>query len=269
MSWLTNVRAAPQRAGADAQAVDERTDTSPEAGDEFAAAVAHDLKAPLAAISMMAQLARRRLERLELESAMGANLAGNLADIETNARRMARQLDELLDVAHLQAGKPPKLNLARTSLLAIVDAALAANEARDDRHAIRVIARADPQGTWDAARLTGIVDKLISNAIKYSPAESEITLDLNVEREADGREMATLCVEDQGVPLSHADVRRIFERFFRDRAGGSGRAMGLAGARQIVQQHGGTLDAESKPGAGTTFRLRLPLGGLEEPARRT
>lgn len=262
MSWLSNLLSPPPRSVARASHdTPEQPQAKTSAVEDFAAAVAHDLKAPLAAISMTAQLARRRLERLELESAAWGGLAGNLADIEGNARRMASQLDELLDVAQQQAGQPLRLSPWPTSLLAIVDAALAANESREDRHRIRVVATDDPGGTWDAARLARVVNRLITNAVKYSSTGSEVTLELGVDHEPDGRAMASLCVRDHGMPLSPAELELVFERFFRvERTGGSGRALGLAGARQIVEQHGGSLTAESHAGTGTAFRLRLPLG---------
>jgi signal transduction histidine kinase len=206
-------------------------------------------------------VARRRLKRLVSETPAAASLDSHLAGIESSAHRIAGALDELLDVAHLQAGRTLRLNRAPTPLEAVVQAVVAAHQPRTERHCLRVVATARPVGTWDAARLARVVDNLVSNAIKYSPEGGEISLEIAEEHRADGTLLATLRVCDEGVGVPAADIDQVFERFFRASNVGpiAGTGIGLAGARQIVEQHGGTLTAESREGAGSTFILRLPL----------
>ena len=99
---------------------------------------------------------------------------------------------------------------------------------------------------------------LIDNAVKYTPAPGKIKVTLVA---ANGS--ATLSVADSGIGIEAADLENIFERFYRaDKArsretGGTG--LGLAIGRWIAESHRGTLAAESKPGAGSTFSVRLPL----------
>ena len=239
ISWLTaHLRVTNRRL----EAARAEIEAAIRARDALAAAAAHDLKSPLAGISMTAELARRRLERLGADIPAGASIARQLAEVQSSAQRMAGVLDELLDLAHLQDGTALQLNLAPTRMQALVETAVAAHQAATDHHVIRLVATADPVGTWDAARLARVVDNLLSNAIKYSPRGGQITVEL-AEEVRDGRRFATLRVRDQGVPIPAADADRVFERFFRASNVGpiAGTGIGLAGARQIVEQHGGTL----------------------------
>ena len=112
-------------------------------------------------------------------------------------------------------------------------------------------------GTWDQFRLERVLDNLIGNAVKYSPRGGEIVLGI-----AGDGDRAVLTVRDQGIGIPEADLPRVFERFHRGanvarRTRGSG--IGLSGARQIVEQHGGTITVESQERLGSAFTVRLPL----------
>ena len=125
------------------------------------------------------------------------------------------------------------------------------------RHSIRVEVAEDLLAEVDPTRIARAVANLLGNAIKYSPAGGEIAVTLT--REDDS---AVLAVRDQGIGIPAADLPRIFERFHRGSnvAGQiAGAGIGLAGARQIVEQHGGAITVESREGAGSTFTVRLPL----------
>jgi signal transduction histidine kinase len=258
ISWLTtrlqdaNRRLDAARAEAEA-AVRTR--------EEFLATAAHDLMSPLTGISMIAQHARRRLERMDADKPVANSVSLQLAEIEATARRIAGVLDELLDLAHFDAGRPIQLNLKSISLLDMVETAVALHQARTDAHTLRVVVGADPVGLWDPSRVARVVDNLLSNAIKYSPAGGEIVVEVAEECRTDGVCRAVLRVRDPGVGIPAADVGRVFERYYRAANVGSigGMGIGLAGARQITEQHGGTLTVESREGSGSTFSLRLPL----------
>jgi signal transduction histidine kinase len=115
-------------------------------------------------------------------------------------------------------------------------------------------------GDWDEARIERIVANLVSNAVKYSPRGGEITITVDME-EREGQDWATLVVHDQGIGIPPAEVERIFEPYYRGSniAGTvSGSGIGLAGTRNIVEQHGGLISVESEVGE-TTFTVRLPL----------
>jgi signal transduction histidine kinase len=123
-----------------------------------------------------------------------------------------------------------------------------------------VSAELELPGDWDAARLERVVDNLIGNAIKYSPAGGEVTLTLH-QASADGDRWAVLTVADQGLGIPAADLAHVFAPFGRGSNVGeiAGTGVGLAGVKQIVEQHGGRVGVESDEGQGSTFTIWLPL----------
>src|SRR6185369_6698928 len=102
---------------------------------------------------------------------------------------------------------------------------------------------AELTGQWDAGRLERVIANLVGNAIKYSPNGGEIVLSVRRETTPDGFEFAVLAVRDQGLGIPADDLPRIFDRFWRGANVGviRGAGIGLAGVKQIVEQHGGTI----------------------------
>ena len=228
--------------------------------DDFLAAVSHDLKSPLASVRTLAQLLRRGLARSE--GLAPEHLDSRLQSIEEATTRMARLLDELVDLARLGMDRPLELDLRPTDLVALARTAVEERDGATEQHHLRLEA-VEPElvGHWDATRLERVLSNLLDNALKYSPAGGDVVL--RVCRETQGEvAWAVLEVSDQGVGIPAAEHARIFERFGRaknvvGRIPGTG--IGLAAVRQIVQQLGGTIDVESVEGVGSTFRVRLPL----------
>jgi signal transduction histidine kinase len=186
-------------------------------------------------------------------------LSERLLRIEEQSVHMAQMIDDLLDVARLQAGRPLELRREPCDLVALVHKTAADVQRTSDRHHLQVIVEDDPiVGELDGGRIERVVLNLLTNAVKYSPDGGEITL--TVRREPDG--WARVDVHDQGIGIPPADLPRIFERFYRASNVGeklAGTGLGLAGARQIVELHGGEIGAASELGQGTTLTIRLPL----------
>ena len=241
--------------------------------DDFLAAAAHDLKTPLAAMKGYAQLLQRLAARAD--PALPDQVLQGLAQIDASATKMTRQVDELLDVAQLRAGETLTLRRRPTDLVALTRRAVAAHQESARHHDLRLeVGLAELKGQWDEARVERVVDNLIGNAVKYSAARSPLgtrqgVVLVSVHRDG---ESAVLTVRDNGIGIPAGDLPHIFERFRRGANVGSsigGSGIGLASARQIVEQHGGTIAAESgEPGTdgvvgGSTFTVRLPL----EPER--
>ncbi len=231
--------------------------------DQILAAVSHDLKTPLTAILGTAQMLARRAARMDHHEAK--YLMEGLDRIHGAGTRMAGMMDELLDAAQLEAGEPLALRPEPTDLVALARDAAADHRHGAAGHELRVDARVpEVVGTWDCARLRRVLDNLLSNAVKYSPAGSEVVIEVYPEPaagEADGRGWAVLRVRDRGIGIPAADLPRLFERFHRgsNTGGVPGTGVGLAGARLIVEQHGGSIEVNSREGAGSTVTLRLPL----------
>jgi signal transduction histidine kinase len=223
----------------------------------FLASLAHDLRTPLTASLGYAQLVRR-----EAATAIGSASARRLAEwaaiIEDNTARAAALLDELLDIARLEAGHSLDLDRRPTDLVALAERVAAEHQRSTIRHHITVDAQAsEVVGEWDAVRLARVLDNLLGNAVKYSPDGGQIAVRVTVDRS-----WAVLTVADEGLGIPVADRSRIFERFQRGRnverhVAGSG--VGLAGVRLVVEQHGGSIRVESQEGMGSTFTVRLPL----------
>ena len=222
--------------------------------------VSHDLKTPLQTVL----LAARQLERLagragtpELEPVRkGATRIGDAAT------RMNAMVNEMLDVVRMQTGQSLDLSLAPTNLVAL--ARQVADELRQTTttHAIEVSESVgELRAECDVFRLERVLSNLISNAVKYSPAEDRVLVRLREEQGPQGH-WALVEVEDHGLGIPSEDLPYLFSWFqrgrnVRDRIDGTG--IGLASAKHVVERHGGTLTVSSQEGVGSTFTVRLPL----------
>jgi PAS domain S-box-containing protein len=259
------------------QAEDERNQllsqlqTAVRTREELLSIVSHDLKNPLGVIKGFSQLLQRRLARgAALES---TDVAGALTKIDDAANKMHKLIDELLDFARLQADQPLNLELEPMDLIGLVRRAAAEAQQATNRHDIRVEAAVPAiVGRWDAARLEQVLGNLLSNAVKYSNDGTEITVTLRREdaeagmdgNDPEASEWAVVSVSDRGIGIPADDLPHIFEWYHRasnvsDQVSGAG--IGLASARQILKQHGGTISVSSREGEGSTFTVRLPLDG--------
>jgi len=123
------------------------------------------------------------------------------------------------------------------------------------------------EGWWDEARLSRVLSNLLDNAFNYSPPGTAVELLIDEVRETDF-DMVLLGVQDRGRGIPADDLPRVFDRFYRgSNVAGltTGNGLGLAVARQIVEQHGGTIDIDSRPGGGTIVSLRLPRNAPLKP----
>ncbi len=238
------------------QAARAEAEAANRARQELIAVLSHDLKNPLTAIKGQAQMLQRRLARGQTIDP--ERLAASLRSIEAAVAGASMLVGDLLDAVRLEAGQPLDLQPGPVDLVDLARRAVAAQEQTTEAHRFRFEAPPHPiEGVWDGERLERVLANLLSNAVKYSPAGGEITV--RVWQEGD---TALVMVRDQGVGIPAADLPRIFERYHR--AGNvvgkiAGTGLGLAGAKQIVAQHGGMLTVESREGVGSTFTVRLPV----------
>jgi len=225
------------------------------ARDEFISVASHELRTPLTTVKAAASF----LKRLHETDALNPETASRLfQQLTGEIARLERMLGDLLDISRLRGGslelRPAPANLAEIALQAIE------RQTRllvDDRHTITLDASDDVTGTWDADRLDQVVTNLISNAVKYSPDGGEIVV--RVRREDDH---ALLSVHDEGIGISLSDQDLLFGAFARvgkRQHEVSGTGLGLFISEKIVALHGGWIEVESHPGAGSTFTIHLPL----------
>jgi len=227
--------------------------------DAFLAAASHDLKNPLTAIKARAQILQRQVGRMT--GPEGGRVVDGLRAIDQTATRLTAMINELLDVARLQMGRPLLLDRQPVDLEEIARQVTTELQPSADRHEIEIKAPSQKKlGLWDRARLERVVTNLVSNAIKFSPEGGRVTLVVR-EEDRSGDPWVALEVHDEGVGIPADDVPRIFERFYRGSnvAGAiEGTGLGLTGSRHIAEQHGGGLLVETEQGKGSVFTLLLP-----------
>jgi signal transduction histidine kinase len=218
------------------------------------------LQQPLTIIKGQAQVLQRLLARGETIETERLDRA--LGYMNAAVMRMRGMLQDLLDSALEQAGHPLGLLLAPTDLVALMRQAVAEYQLASDFHRFEL--QHEPASLWatiDAARIQRVIENLLSNAIKYSPDGGRIHVGFVTP--GNGQANVLFTVEDWGMGIPAGDIPLVFERFHRGanvvgRIAGNG--LGLAGARQIVEMHGGTISVHSREGVGTTFTVSLPLG---------
>lgn len=222
------------------------------AREKLASLVSHDLKTPLNALHLGIGL---------LEREAGANVQ-TLARMKRQAGRMDRIIDELLDVAQLHAGTPLQLVLQDTELLGLLRTLIAEHQERCPKHAIVLSASAETIVVrWDVKRLERVVSNLLGNATKYSPSGGSVEVRVELTG-AGGSECVALKVADQGIGIAPNEQATVFDWYARaenaKRTSIQGTGIGLAGVKDIVLQHGGSISVESSLGHGSVFTVTLP-----------
>jgi signal transduction histidine kinase/DNA-binding response OmpR family regulator len=230
------------------------------AKSELVHIVAHDFRAPLAAILGHAELAEARPDRAS------EDWADSLRSIAESARHMSALVDKTLETSRLETGSFP-FEFAVVDLRGVV-ASVLDRVSRDERHPILVDLPEDPIPLWaDRDRLAEVLDNLVSNAVKYSPGGGDVAVQVRRDAEA-----VVVAVSDHGIGISGPDVERLFKPFSRLRnpseGGVKGSGLGLYICERIVRAHGGRLWVESRPGDGSVFRFSLPTFGAEAQTGR-
>ncbi len=233
----------------------------------FLTGLSHDLRQMLTVIGGTAQLAERRLAA---SGTAGTGVSDALTIIRDAAKRMTQQLTELEDFAMVDAERSPALDRCPVDLVAMARAAAARHAPISDCHRFSVVVDGGEDvplvGKWDARRLERVLDNLVDNARKFSPTGGNITITVGREaaRAVDGNagEVAVLQVADEGIGIPKEDLPHVFDWFHRaehSAAAIPGTGVGLAVVREIIERHGGTVEATSALGGGSTFAVRLPL----------
>jgi two-component system, OmpR family, sensor histidine kinase SenX3 len=243
---------------------DDRTEAHrlDEVRRDFIANISHELKTPIASVSLLAEAidqaadepeqVRRFADRLGVESTRLGHITGEVIELSRLQARDALRRDELVDVDRVVA--------------AAVDQNRVVAAAKGVDVAVRAKSRAEVYG--DRALLVVALHNLISNAIAYSSEGGRVGVGVMVDDDA-----VEISIADQGIGIAPDDLDRVFERFYRvDQArsrntGGSG--LGLSIVKHTVQNHGGDVRVWSRPGRGSTFTVRLPIAErpiVREPA---
>jgi two-component system, sensor histidine kinase and response regulator len=210
--------------------------------------VAHELRTPLSTLSVRA--------KLETLASGSDNDPQSLASVVArNVSRMVRIIDDLVDASNIDLGT---LTADRQTIDIIEVARSAVDEARlmAPQHQVALKAPTRLEVHGDPRRLEQVIVNFLTNAIKYSPRGSTISVLVEV---AAG--VAKVAVSDHGIGLSESDQARVFDRYFRAGPGqqqAEGMGLGLHVCKHIIMLHGGRIGVQSELGQGSTFWFSLP-----------
>jgi signal transduction histidine kinase len=226
---------------------------SRQAQRDFIANVSHDLKTPLTAIQGFSQAL------VEGVASDPAGVQRAAAVIHDESLRMSRLVDQLLDLAKLEAGRV-QMRRQRIDLAALLGEAAERFQPAAQERDITLTVAAEPD-LWiqgDADRLLQVFVNLLDNALRHTPEQGSVIC--RAVHVADAADKVEVTVGDTGPGIPPEDLSHVFDRFYQAekarRRGSSG--LGLAIVQEIVRTHDGEVGVFSEPGQGATFWVRLP-----------
>lgn len=237
------------------------------AKSSFLSTVSHELRTPLTSVLGFAKIIRRRLEDRILPllpaddrklQQVKQQVLENLGVVVAEGQRLTQLIDDVLDLAKIEAGKFT-WNMQTLSIAEVIDRAVAATTSLFEGKPVQLVKQVEgdlPACTGDEHRLVQVVINLVSNAVKFTPSGS-VTV---AARARDGEIMVS--VTDSGIGIAAADHQKIFEKFkqvgdtLTDKPRGTG--LGLPICKEIVEHHGGRIWVESEFGKGSTFSFAIP-----------
>ncbi|WP_242343132.1 sensor histidine kinase [Anaeromyxobacter terrae] len=219
-----------------------------QARDDLVRMISHDLRTPLNAVYNQAHLLRRHPDD-------AARVEARTNVILKSCERMSAMIQDLVEATLLE-DRQLRLSLEPVDLGELVPELLERFRGALDTDRVKLVVHPDvPRALADPERVERIVVNLLTNALKYSPPQGDVTLEV-----AANPEGVALVVTDRGVGIAPEDMPHVFERFFRARGARQpeGLGLGLYITRLLVQAHGGRVDVSSQLGQGSTFRVILP-----------
>jgi signal transduction histidine kinase len=233
----------------------EQLNKASEAKNRLLGMAAHDLRNPLASIRGLAEFLR--------DGTVGPLAPGQLDLVNTiheASQSMLHLVNELLDIAVIEAGEL-KIRPEVCALGPLIENSIYLNNINAARKNTRIVLRPGslpPPTRLDPQKMRQVLDNLLSNAAKFSPAGSTITVQTAIE----GTDFS-ISVRDQGPGIPEGERHHLFQDFgltsVRPTGGEPSTGLGLAICRKIVEAHGGRIGAENLAGGGCDFRITLPL----------
>jgi PAS domain S-box-containing protein len=233
-----------------------------QAKTDFVSRVSHELRSPLTGV-----LGYTELLRVGRPGPLTSEQQRVVGIIERNGKRLLAQIEDLLLLSRLEVGKL-RMTLEPVDLAALIrgihESYLPAIQAGNVECRLDL----DPGITLDAdaAQLERLMANLVSNAVKFTPAGGHIGI--TARRDAD---TVVIQVHDDGIGIPPGEQDRLFSRFFRSSLSSAretrGTGLGLFIVKQVAEGHGGSVTAESAPGAGSTFTVRIPAHRQPEPGQ--
>jgi len=223
--------------------------------NDFVNNMTHELKTPISTISLASQMLGDKSipdKAKNLERISGI--------ISQESKRLGYQVEKVLQIATIDK-ENFKLNVKRMNLHDLIETVISNFAIQIDSkggllipslHAERI------EVMIDQVHMTNVISNLLDNAVKYTPESPEVFIETqNIDN------TLQVCVKDNGIGISKANQKKIFDRFYRVPTGNvhnvKGFGLGLNYVKKIIEMHGGTIDVESEPDKGTAFIFRLPL----------
>jgi signal transduction histidine kinase len=237
---------------------------------QFLSIASHELKTPITAMSGFLQVALRRVRRLsqgDAAASVAEGLNGITDQLEIVYRqtgKLARLVDELLDVSRIQTGRI-EFRYGDVDLSELANEVATRMQLTTTTHAISVRRDSENVVTADRDHLEQVLNNLVTNAIKYSPSGGSITIDVRPDEGG-----VRLSVTDEGIGIPERELDAIFGLFYRspDRAArdAAGMGLGLYISKEIVVRHGGRIWAERSGTKGSVLNVvipRMPIGSTK------
>jgi PAS domain S-box-containing protein len=225
------------------------------AKSEVISAVSHELRSPLSSVKGFTQTLLHKWDRFDDETKKHL-----LTTINTDADRVTRLINELLDISRLEAGRL-QLRKKRVDLKEVAEGVLQRLQARSETHKLKMHFEEEfPKVFADPDKIEQVLTNLVENAVKYTD-EGDVTVSGSFDNGS-----VTVAVSDQGEGIPKDQRIQVFGKFFRrgERAGNpTGTGLGLYISKGLVEAHGGKIWVEEAPAGGAVFRFTLPLA---EPA---
>jgi signal transduction histidine kinase len=221
---------------------------------EFLSTAAHELRTPMASVMGFAEV----LLNAEFDEATRHEF---IDTIHRNSVLMAKIVNELLDLSRIEARSGKDFNFERVELLPLLKQAVANFKPPEGRSVPSLVL---PPGHFllraDHNKLIQVLNNLLSNAYKYSPAGGDVCVTLAKSTGDDGNSRIGLVVRDHGIGLTPEQKSRVCDRFYRADDSGKilGTGLGMSIVKEIIELHGGTVHIDSEFGTGTTVTLWLP-----------
>ena len=225
--------------------------------EEFVIMMTHDLRSPLTAI-----LGYIQGMKCGMFGVIGSQLLNIVEKAEESGEMLNSMIDELLDSFRLEVGLL-NLNRQNCDMGQLLERCYRENLQASQRQGVKlVLARMEelPDLHVDFRHLLRVFNNLVGNAIKYTPADGEVTIIAE-----SGADSFRVTVADTGIGIPQEDLSRIFYKYYRSSgaSGFKGTGLGLAISKTIVEAHGGGIEVESFIGVGSTFTVSIPFSSLE------
>ena len=220
---------------------------------QFVANMSHELRTPLNAIIGFSEVLHE-----QMFGELNERQLAYVDDVLEAGKHLLSLINDVLDLAKIEAGRM-ELELSQVAVPEVLRSAVSLHSERARREGIDLSLTTEPEEitiTADERRVRQVVFNLVSNAVKFTPAQGRIDISARVD---DGH--VEVAVADTGPGISAEDLEAIFEEFEQTAEGrqAEGTGLGLPLSRKLVELHGGRLWVESEPGRGSTFRFTLPV----------